>query len=213
MMGFSGRRSLVTALLACMVAMPLSAQRTASGPAVTPTAQPPIVRAPGVTPYRINPGDEIEVYVWGEERLQRQIRVLPDGTIAMPLVGQLSVQGLLPEQVQDAISKRLATQYRDAVPQVTVSVKNPSGLQFSVVGKVKSPGSFTPGRYVNLLEAISLAGGPAEFASLDNISIVHKNGTSNRARLSGVMRNGVPANADGDQLIPRIQSGDTIIVP
>lgn len=98
MMGFSGRRSLVTALLACMVAMPLSAQRTASGPAVTPTAQPPIVRAPGVTPYRINPGDEIEVYVWGEERLQRQIRVLPDGTIAMPLVGQLSVRDCCPNR-------------------------------------------------------------------------------------------------------------------
>ncbi len=213
MMGFSWRRSLAAASLACAAAMPLSAQTTSSAPAVTPTAQPPIVRAPGVTPYRINPGDEIEVYVWGEERLQRVIRVLPDGTIAMPLVGQLSVQGLLPEQVQDAISKRLATQYRDAVPQVTVSVKNPAGLQFSVVGKVKTPGSFTPGRYVNLLEAISLAGGPAEFASLDNISIVHKNGTSNRARLSSVMRNGVPADANGDQLIPRIQSGDTIIVP
>lgn len=205
-------RHLPAAVLACAAAMPVSAQTT-SAPAVTPTAQPAVVRAPGVTPYRINPGDEIEVYVWGEERLQRVIRVLPDGTIAMPLVGQLSVQGLLPEQVQDAISKRLASQYRDAVPQVTVSVKNPAGLQFSVVGKVKTPGSFTPGRYVNLLEAISLAGGPAEFASLDNISIVHKNGASNRARLSSVMRNGVPADANGDQLIPRIQSGDTIIVP
>lgn len=210
---FSWRRALAIAILAGVAATPLRAQVSQD---VTPTAQPLVVRASGVTPYRINPGDEIEVYVWGEERLQRQIRVLPDGTIAMPLVGQISVQGLLPEQVQDAISRRLTGQYRGTVPQVTVSVRNPAGLQFSVVGKVKTPGSFTPGRYVNLLEALSLAGGPAEFANLDNISIVRKNGnavTSVRARLSSVMRNGVSNDASGDKLIPRIESGDTIIVP
>jgi polysaccharide export outer membrane protein len=176
-----------------------------------------VSRAAGATPYRITPGDEIEVYVWGEERLQRQIRVLPDGTIAMPLVGQINAQGLLPEQLQDAISRRLAGQYRGTVPQVTVSIRNPSGLQFSIVGKVKSPGSFTPGRYVNLLEAISLAGGPADFANLDNISIVRKNGnsiTSIRARMGNVLRNGVPDDArEKDRLIPRIETGDTIIVP
>lgn len=207
---FSWRCMLATAMLAGMGAMPVTAQD------VTPTALPPVVRATDVTPYRINPGDELEVYVWGEERLQRVIRVLPDGTMAMPLVGQVYAQGLLPEQLQEAISKRLTTQYRGAVPQVTVSIRNPAGLQFSVVGKVKTPGSFTPGRYVNLLEALSLAGGPAEFANLDNISIVRKNGngvTNIRARLAGVMRNGVPGDASSEQVIPRIQSGDTIIVP
>ena len=183
---------------------------------VSPTAPPPVVRASNVTPYRINPGDEIEVYVWGEERLQRVIRVLPDGTMAMPLVGQLNAQGLLPEQLQDAISKRLAGQYRGAVPQVTVSVRNPSGLQFSVVGKVRSPGAFTPGRYVNLLEALTLAGGAAEFANLDNVYIVRKTGnsvTTIRTRLSGVLRNGVPSGTPANEAIPAIQSGDTIIVP
>lgn len=210
MIVLSWQRAVAAAMLVYTAAAPVSAQTAQD---VTPTAPPPVVRSPGVTPYRINPGDELEVYVWGEERLQRQIRVLPDGTIAIPLVGQLSVQGLLPEQVQDSISKRLAGQYRSAVPQVTVSVRNPAGLQFSVVGKVKTPGSFTPGRYVNLLEALSLAGGPAEFASLDNIAIVHKNGTSVRARLSNILRNGVPSDARVDQLIPRIESGDTIIVP
>lgn len=209
----SWRRVLTTAVLVSVIAPTVAAQTVQE---VTPTAAPPVVRGAGVMPYRINAGDEIEIYVWNEERLQRQIRVLPDGTIAMPLVGQIYAQGLLPEQLQEAISKRLSGQYRSAVPQVTVSVRNPSGLQFSIVGKVKNPGSFTPGRYVNLLEALSLAGGPSEFANLDNISIVRKTGdtiTSIRARLAGVMRNGVPSDAAGDKLIPRIESGDTIIVP
>ena len=62
------------------------------------------------------------------------------------------------------ISAGLKAQYRGEVPSVTVSVKNPSGFQFSVIGKVKGPGAFTPGRYVNALEALSIAGGPSEFA-------------------------------------------------
>src|SRR6187402_680939 len=69
--------------------------------------------------YRINAGDELEIYVWGEERLQRTVKVLPDGTMAFPLVGQLVAQGLLPQELELAISDRLRGQYRGEVPQVT----------------------------------------------------------------------------------------------
>ena len=201
-----------SALFSMLATVPAGAPVAAQE--VVPSTNRPVERAPDVIPYTINAGDEIEVYVWGEERLQRTVRVLPDGTMAMPLVGQLVAQGLLPEQLEAAITKRLASQYRGAVPQVTVSVRNPAGLQFSVVGKVKGPGSFTPGRYVNLLEALSLAGGPAEFASLDNVSIIRKtpSGTTTlRARLAGVFRSGTTGS--GADAIPRIQSGDTIVVP
>ena len=207
------------AAMAATLATPLAAQKaapaqgSAQGQDVTPTAQPPVVRVKGVTPYRIAAGDEVEVYVWGEERLQRTIHILPDGTMAMPLVGQVNAQGLLPEQLQDEISKRLASQYRGAVPQVTVSVRSATGQQFNIIGKVRSPGAFNPGRYVNLLEALTLAGGPADFANLDNISITRKNGTSIRARMGNVLKNGVPNGTPVDQVVPRIESGDTIIVP
>ena len=76
--------------------------------------------------YRINAGDEIEVMVWGDERLQRVVRVLPDGTFAFPLVGQIVAAGQLPSDLERIISAALRPQYRGAVPQVTVSVKNPS---------------------------------------------------------------------------------------
>jgi polysaccharide export outer membrane protein len=118
------------------------------------------------TPYRINPGDELEVFVWGEERLQREVRVLPDGTFTFPLVGRIDALNALPGDLEARITRGLQPQYRGAVPQVTVSVKSPAGLQFSVVGKVRNPGTFTPGRYVNALEALSFAGGPTEFAQL-----------------------------------------------
>ncbi len=166
--------------------------------------------------YAINPGDELEIYVWGEERLQRVLRVLPDGTVAFPLVGQLKVQGLLPQNVEKLVGERLKSQYRGDVPNVTVSVRNPAGLQFSVMGKVRSPGSFTPGRYVNVLDAVSLAGGPAEFANMDNVVIIRHQGErliTLRAKLSPLFRVG-PSASDVDRAnIVSLMPGDIIIVP
>jgi polysaccharide export outer membrane protein len=167
--------------------------------------------------YRINSGDELEIYVWGEERLQRTVKVLPDGTIAFPLVGQMVAQGLLPRELEVAISGRLQGQYRGEVPQVTVSVVAPSGMQFSVMGRVKAPGTFTPGRYVTVLEALSMAGGPNEFANLDNVLVIRKEGDRIRAfrlRLGAVFRGGNNLDESGALAsIATIQPGDTVIVP
>lgn len=172
-------------------------------------SSPATVRAPD-RPYTINAGDELEIYVWGEERLQREIRVLPDGTFSFPLVGQVIAQGQLPSQVETAITNGLSSQYRGQVPQVTVSVKAPAGFIFSVIGRVKSPSTFTPGRYVNVVDAIAMAGGGDEFANLDNVVIVRKGQNPLRVRLGGVMKGNVSANGAD---IPQIESGDTVIVP
>jgi polysaccharide export outer membrane protein len=97
---------------------------------------------------------------------------------------------------------------------VTVSVKSPAGLQFSVVGKVRNPGTFTPGRYVNALEALSFAGGPTEFAQLGGIIIVRKVGSrleALRVRLSDTLK-GSPGDLSA-ATIPQIQGGDTVVVP
>jgi polysaccharide biosynthesis/export protein len=169
--------------------------------------------APGVA-YRINPGDEIDVLVWGDERLQRSVRVLPDGTFAFPLVGQVVAAGRLPAELERIITAGLQPQYRGQVPQVTVSVKNPSGFQFSVVGKVRAPGTFTPGRYVNALEALSIAGGATEFADLGNARIIRKAGDNLltiRVRVVDALRGSGGRLSTAD--IPQIQSGDTLVIP
>lgn len=175
-----------------------------------PAAQP---GSTGVA-YRINPGDDIDVLVWGDERLQRSVRVLPDGTFAFPLVGQVVAAGRLPSELERIITAGLQPQYRGQVPQVTVSVKNPSGFSFSVIGKVRGPGTFTPGRYVNALEALSIAGGGTEFADLNNIRIIRKAGDNLltiRVRVADALKgSGGRLNAND---IPQIQSGDTLVVP
>lgn len=176
-------------------------------------AQSPTAAAAGPA-YRINPGDEIEVMVWGDERLQRAVRVLPDGTFAFPLVGQVVAAGQLPAELERIITAALRPQYRGVVPQVTVSVRNPSGYTFSVVGKVRAPGTYTPGRYVNALEALTIAGGPTEFASVGNVSILRKSGMrlqTIRVRLSDALKGDTSRLTESD--IPFIQSGDTLVVP
>ena len=207
--------ALAFALLLASIWTPAIAQ-TAT-PAATPAAAPASVPAGNRDmPYRINAGDELEVYVWGEERLQRSAKVLPDGTIAFPLVGQITAQGLLPQQLEQAISRGLVDQYRGQVPQVTVSVVSPAGMQFSIMGRVRAPGTFTPGRYVNVLEALSMAGGPNEFANLNDVVILRKEGTTIRpipVRVASLFKTGANSSDVDRSNIVRVETGDTIIVP
>lgn len=186
--------------------------------AVGAAAQGPLYVPPSATvagtPYRINPGDELQILVWGDERLQRDVLVLPDGTFSFPLVGQVNAAGRLPSEIERVITVGLQPQYKGPVPQVTVTVRKASGYQFSVVGKVRNPGTFTPGRYVNALEALAIAGGPSEFANTGGARLIRKVGDQMIVvplHLQEALR--------GDSIrltpneIPRIESGDTLVVP
>jgi polysaccharide export outer membrane protein len=181
---------------------------------VPPAAAQPAASAVVSQPYRINAGDELEILVWGDERLQRSVLVLPDGTFAFPLVGQVNAAGRLPSEIERVITLGLQPQYKGPVPQVTVSVKRPSGYQFSVIGKVNNPGTFTPGRYVNALEALAIAGGPAQFANTASTKIIRKAGEQLfvlPVRLQDALRGDM--SRLGPNQIPRIESGDTLVVP
>jgi polysaccharide export outer membrane protein len=177
-------------------------------------AAQPVATAPASMPYRINPGDQLEILVWGDERLQRSVLVLPDGTFAFPLVGQVSAAGHLPGEIERVITAGLQPQYKGPVPQVTVSVQKATGYQFSVIGKVRNPGTFTPGRYVNALEALAIAGGPSEFANTASAKLIRKAGDQLfvlPVRLQDALRG--DTSRLGPNEIPRIQSGDTLVVP
>ena len=186
------------------------------GMSVSAIAQAPVPSgpAPAATPYRVNPGDQLQILVWGDERLQRDVLVLPDGTFAFPLVGQVNAAGKLPSEIEHMITVGLQPQYKGPVPQVTVTVKQASGYQFSVVGKVRSPGTFTPGRYVNALEALAIAGGPSEFANMGGAKIIRKAGNQLYVvpvHLQEALRG--DSNTLSRNEIPRIESGDTLVVP
>ena len=185
-----------------------------AGWSASAAAQTRPAAAPQASAYRINPGDELEILVWGDERLQRSVLVLPDGTFAFPLVGQVTAIGRLPSEIERLITVGLQPQYKGPVPQVTVSVKKPSGYQFSVIGKVRSPGTFTPGRYVNALEALAIAGGPSEFANTNGARVIRKAGDRLYVvpvRIGDALRGDTARINQTD--LPRIESGDTLVIP
>lgn len=201
------RRRLALIVSGCAL-LNFSVQTVAQAPLSVPRSA-----TVAASPYRINPGDQLEILVWGDERLQRSVLVLPDGTFAFPLVGQVNAAGRLPGEIERVITAGLQPQYKGPVPQVTVSVQKASGYQFSVVGKVRSPGTFTPGRYVNALEALAIAGGPSEFANTGSIRVIRKAGDRLyvvSVRIQDALRGETNLSAAD---IPRIESGDTMVVP
>jgi polysaccharide export outer membrane protein len=198
------------ALAAASLALPAAA--TAQGQAEAPVAG----AKPAASTYRISPGDQLQIYVWGDERLQRALTVLPDGTFAFPLAGTIQAAGHTPNEIEDTLSKLLAPQYKGVPQQVTVSVAAPAGMQYSVIGKVRAPGNFSPTRYVNVLNALAQAGGPTDFADIGNIIIMRTTGGRSqviRTHLSNIFK-GKPSDSDmSPASVPLIQAGDTVIVP
>jgi len=201
----------MTAAIAIAVALVVQADVS-----MAQVANPVAGGKPAPSSYRISPGDQLFIYVWGDERLQRQMNVLPDGTIAFPLAGTVVAAGHTPNEIEETLSKLLAPQYKGVPQQVTVSVTAPSGMQYSVIGKVRSPGNFTPTRYVNVLNALAQAGGPTDFADIGNIIILRTStGRTQviRTHLSNIIK-GRPSDGDLDATsVPLIQAGDTVIVP
>lgn len=123
--------------------------------------------------YKLNPGDVLQITVWKEEGLDRETLVLPDGTVAFPLVGTLQARGKTVRQLQDEIKTGLQKSIPDA--PVTVVVKNALGNTVDVIGQVLKPGEFVAAHPLTVMQALSLAGGLTPYASESRISIVRHN--------------------------------------
>lgn len=121
-------------------------------------------------PYVIGVADVVRVTVWKDPSLSTDAIVRPDGTITIPLVGELRAAGRTAVELQKDATPRLAAFVKDAV--LTVSVVEVNSYRFTVAGNVENPGLFTSRHYLTVSEALALAGGPNRYASTGNILIV-----------------------------------------
>lgn len=212
---FLGHMVATCAGVLVLVALPCtaSAQEAVSVQAVAATA----ANAQGDGPYKINAGDELDVFVWGEERMQRTVRVQLDGTFAFPLAGTIRAVDRNVTDVAAEIRDRIAVNYRSSVPDVTVSVRDATGMRFYVIGKVRTPGSYTSGTPVNVLQAISIAGGTAEFADIKHAVILRQTPGGQvvePVKLSTLLKGGRALDAGAlTTPLPILLSGDVLVIP
>jgi polysaccharide export outer membrane protein len=166
------------------------------------------LRAQALPDYRLHPGDQIEVSVWGEEELQRTVLVRPDGKLSFPLAGEIDAADSTVAQIQAELTTRLQTLIPEAV--VTVSVTGIEGNRIYLIGQVDNPGSFVMNPQITVLQALSLAGGPTPFAALNEILVVRGRGEGQR--VFRFAYDDVKRGRSLDQNI-LLESGDVVIVP
>lgn len=158
--------------------------------------------------YIIQPGDILIVSVWKERDLQSEIAVRPDGGLNFPLVGEIMASGKTIEQLQKELADKLTKYVPD--PVVTVSVKQSSGNKIYVVGKVNRPGEFIAYRNMDVMQALSMSGGPTPYASVNKIKILRRVNGEQKVFLFKYSR--VEKGEDLEQNIV-LQGGDVVVVP
>src|SRR5581483_1665827 len=132
----------------------------------------------------------------------------PDGWLTFPLVGNVEAAGKTAYQLEQEIRKRLRKYIPD--PVVTVSVKKIQGLKIFVIGRVGKPGEYVAGRYIDVLQALTLAGGLTPFAKESGIRVVRKQG--GKEIVIPFDFSEVKKGKRLDQNIT-LRSGDVVVVP
>lgn len=158
--------------------------------------------------YIIGPGDILSISVWKEEGMQQEVLVRPDGGITYPLVGEVQAGGLSAKDLSAALVKKLKRYIPN--PNVTVSVIKSNSNKVYVIGKVNRPGEFIATGYMDVLQALTMAGGLTPYADSDDIKIIRRTEEG-----SMMKRFDYDEVISGDRLDMNIilKAGDTVVVP
>lgn len=159
--------------------------------------------------YVIGENDLLDIDVWKEKEISRQVPVRPDGKISLALIGEMQASGLTPLQLQDDITEKLKTYISN--PEVTVIVDDPRSHQFNIVGQVARPGTYPLSESMTVLDGLAEAGGFKDFAKQTKIYVLRP--------MPGGIRVRIPFNykdvIKGKNLQQNVtlKPGDTLVVP
>jgi len=156
--------------------------------------------------YLIGASDLLDISVWGEENLSRQVTVRTDGYVSLPLVGDIQAAEKTPAKLQKDIQAVLEKFIKD--PHCAVIVMEPRSKRFYIEGQVNAPGEYILDRDMYLTQVIPRAGGFTEWADKGDIVILrYKDGE--QIRLEVNYKKIIKGKQQDVSIIP----GDTIIVP
>ena len=174
-------------------------------------ANPPAAPAPPGTPmeaYTVKPGDVLSIAVWKEPDLQGPVLVRPDGSFSFPLAGQIDARGRTVGELQQTVTDKLKKYISD--PVVTVSVSEVKGNKVYVLGQVNKPGEFIVNPRVDVMQALSMAGGTTAYAALGDIVILRR---TESGQQSLPFHYADVARGRNLQQNIMLQAGDVVVVP
>ncbi len=169
------------------------------------SAQAPAARSTEAeAAYLIGAGDRLQLFVWKEADLTRELLVRLDGMVSVPLVGDVRAAGVTPSDLARTIEARLGRLVN--TPSVTISLLSAQSAQFYIVGRVSRAGAFPLDKPTTFLQALAVAGGFTEFAKSDRVLVFRG------ARVIPVNYKKLESGADAAENI-QLVAGDTIVVP
>ena len=164
--------------------------------------------SPSIPVYKIGPGDVLTISVWKEEGLQQEVLVRPDGGLSFPLAGNIHAGGKSVSELQKLLANNIKKYIPD--PVVTVAIRKIENNKIYVVGKVNRPGQYIGSSYIDVMQALAMAGGLNAYASSNNIKILRRsNGDIQSLKFE------YDEVASGHELHQDIilKSGDVVVVP
>ena len=158
--------------------------------------------------YTLNTGDSLEISVWKEPDLTKTVVVRPDGKFSFPLAGEVVAVGRTVAQIQQDITGRLTKFIPE--PVVTASVTGLDGNRIYVLGQVGKPGAYGINPRLNVLQALSVAGGMTPFASTNDIIVLRRAG--GQQRVLPFKYGDVSKGRSLEQNVS-LEAGDVVVVP
>lgn len=163
--------------------------------------------------FLLGPEDVLDVTVWRNQDLSRQVVVRPDGMISMPLIGDIQASGMTANQLAARIAERLKD-YKEN-PSVTVSVKEVNSYNIYVLGEVQKPGKYQLKTQTSVLQAIAVAGGFTIFASKNKMQVVtteaNGDGKPHEIRIPVSYNDLLTGKGERGNFV--LKAGDIVVVP
>ena len=161
--------------------------------------------------YKLGPGDEIIIDIWGNNQTTIRQVLSPDGTINIPDVGLVSLNGMTVKEADSYLRKKLGQIYavdgEDAKSEIKLTLGSIRSIQVNVMGEVTVPGTYFLSSLSTLYHALYRAGGVTDLGTLRNIKLVRKGKTIAEVDVYDFILNGKVQDS------VNLEDGDIVIVP
>lgn len=157
--------------------------------------------------YRLGPGDEIIIDIWGasEDIIRKEIS--PDGSINVPGLGVISLNGMNIADAKEYLKSELSKIYADEGNQIQVTLGKTRSIKINVMGEVMVPGTYTLSAFASVFHALYSAGGVTDLGSLRNIKVARNGKTVAEVDVYEYIMQGKTSDDIS------LQEGDVVIVP